>query len=80
MIIKNHQEKISIEFPESVNLEKSYVTKHSLRSEAILESTWMQNGVASLECACKGTGNEFNSNWCKIRRTFFQKFSRNNFH
>ena len=53
IIIKNHKGKISIEFPESVNLEKSYFTKHSLRSEAILKSAWVRNGATSQECAEK---------------------------
>ena len=59
-----------IEFPESVNFQKSYFTKHSLQSEAILKSVWMRNGVASPECARNGNENELNSDWCKIRCTF----------
>ena len=59
--IKNHKGKISIEFPESVKLEKSYFTKHLLQSEAILKLTWMRNAVAFPECAGRGTGNELDS-------------------
>ena len=29
--------------------------------------------MASPECARKGTGDELNSDWCKLRRTFFPK-------
>ena len=71
--IKNHKRKISVEFPQPVNLEKSYFTKHSLRSEVILKSTWMRNDVTSPECAGKGTANKLSSDWRKIRCTFFPK-------
>ena len=54
IIIKNHKGKSSVEFPESVNLEKSYFTKHSLQSEAILKSNWIQNTIP--ECAQKILG------------------------
>ena len=46
-------------FPKSVNLEKLYSTKHSVRWEAILKTIWMPNGVASADCAKKDTGNKF---------------------
>ena len=61
MIIKNHKGNISVEFPESVNLGKSYFTKHSLWLEAILKSIWLRGGAASPECARKDTENELNS-------------------
>ena len=66
--------KILIEFPESVNLEKSYFTEHLLGLEAILKSTWMRNGLTSPESAGKGTGKELSSDWRKIRSIFPQIF------
>ena len=50
------------EFPESVNLEKTYFAKHSLRSEVILKSTWMRDGV----CHPQNVPEKVNLEWAEF--------------
>ena len=86
IIIKNHKGKISIEFPESVNIEKSYFTKNSLRSEAILLAcgmVWYPQDVPEKVLGTSSilTGAKFyalfSANFCKT--IFIRRSSRVSF-